>query len=113
MKTFKSLLISYLELVVVVAFSVTTNGFEKPFLPSGMLSVTWLITGVVLSGIFAIWVAVFTWKNYRECISRSFIWRNSNVSILASKFGYTWQRFVLGFIAFGCTYVAIIKLVIE
>lgn len=113
MKTFKALLISYLEVIFIFALLIGIKGGDGELFGSVKTSPAWIITGLALSSIFAIWVAVFTWKNYKECISRSVLWRNSKVSILASRFGYTWQRMALAFLAFGYSFALVCKWVIE
>ena len=113
MKTLLSFFISKLEGFLLLFGLLWLDDLSISDSISNEMYKTWLISGLVISGIFSIWVLIFSWINYDICISKNFIYRNSRISILESQFGYVFHRFLFGFMTMGAFYYLMSQLFIK
>jgi hypothetical protein len=63
-----------------------------------------IVAGIVSIG-FSIYIAKFTWNNFKEVVSRRMLWRNSNVGLFQKRLEYSLSRFVATL--FSCALLAI------
>jgi len=68
----------------------------------------WIIIGffTFFGLVFSTIIAVYTYKNFSEVVSRRMIWRNSNVSMFNDRLKYSINRF-------GSTFACILFLLIN
>lgn len=59
-----------------------------------MKYLTWLSSGLCISLVIAITVAVFTCSNMNEVVSRRMLYRNSNADLFGITWQYTFNRFI-------------------
>jgi len=103
-ETLKCWLIANVEsisTIFVISIILRYKSYEKT-LPNGIEISTsnWYLIGalILLGLIFSTIVAVFTYNNFREVVSRQMIWRNSNVSMFNERLKYSINRFGGAFI---------------
>lgn len=98
-ETIKCWIIANLESIsVFFIFSIILRykSFEKtmPY-DIRMTTLNWCLIGalIIFGLIFSTIVAVYTYNNFSEVVSRRMIWRNSNVSMFNERLKYSINRF--------------------
>lgn len=63
-------------------------------------TLNWIIIGffTLFAFVFSTIIAVYTYKNFSEVVSRRMIWRNSNVSMFDERLKYSINRFGITFV---------------
>ena len=74
-----------------------------------------LITILCMSLVIAVIVAIFTFRNFNEVVSRRILFINSNVSLFEIAGMYTFNRFVATFssVSVFCLILALVKMVLK
>ncbi len=112
MKTFNCWLISNLEFILVIYLFIVIGGGSEIFqlsLPTNKtLATTLLIFSFIVTLSFAIYIAIYSWKNFDEVTSRRMLWRNSNAAIFQIKLAYVFSRFSASFFTIGIFFLIIL-----
>jgi hypothetical protein len=105
-KTFFSWIIANLELIAGI-FGVLIPSFLKwegefPNIDVLMANPFVKFIGILIVAtilMVSIYVAIYTWVNFGETVSRRTLWRNSNVALFEMRLLYVLSRFIMSIIA--------------
>jgi hypothetical protein len=75
--------------------------YEKFLIFIGILAIAVTIAG-------SIYIAKYTWDNFKEVVSRRMLWRNSNVGLFQKRLEYTLSRFGAAFLVFLTMFLALL-----
>lgn len=104
--TFKCWIISNLEILASIGFIIFIykNEYYNDNNQTVFTNSTFLLIliGLILMTIifFSVKVAIYTYKNFDEVVSRRMLWRNSNVSLFNEQLKYSIGRFIASFVFF-------------
>ena len=108
--TLKCWIISNLEILASICFFILIINSENSIDNNQVIlqtqkdysSLFLILIGLTLITIifFSVKVAIYTYKNFSEVVSRRMLWRNSNVSLFNEQLKYSIGRFIASFIFF-------------
>lgn len=116
MNTFKCWLIAQTEvlggLVFILGILLMQDDgaiLKTEILPSYLKSI-WLLTTIAsVAFVLSTMITIFTWRNFEEVVSRSLVWRRSNVDLFSMKIKYSLNIFIqILIISIALTYEIIV-----
>lgn len=116
MNTFKCWLIAQTEvlggLVFILGILLMQDDgaiLKTEILPSYLKSI-WLLTTIASAAfVLSTMITIFTWRNFEEVVSRSLVWRRSNVDLFSMKIKYSLNIFIqILIISIALTYEIIV-----
>lgn len=98
MNTFKCWLVAQIEplfgFTLIAGWMILLGADQITSPPEFLISIWFFVTIASIALIPSIIITIFTWRNYEEVISRSLMWRRSNIDRFSMKLKYSFGVFI-------------------